>query len=121
MNKRFILSATMAARSEINLIIHDFTKQLNDRLDTLFKEPDDKWIDRVMAFTFENDKMTNAQKDDSLNDALLIAAQQAKLLMHLQGIKIKNQLEEMTDSNHKNCLGKIISQALETPDQLQSK
>ncbi len=118
MNKRFILSATMAAKSEINLIIHDFTKQLNDRLEALFKEPDDKWIDRVMAFSFETEK-TKDQKDDSLNDALVLAAQQAKLLMYLQGIKIKNQLEEMTDKNHKNCLGKIISQALEPPDQLQ--
>ncbi|MDA3791929.1 MAG: hypothetical protein PF503_25960 [Desulfobacula sp.] len=120
MNKNFILSATMAAKSEMNLIIQDFTKQLNDRLNALFKEPDAKWIDRIMVFTFENEKTTNPQIDGSLKDTLLIAAQQAKLMMYLQGIEIKKQLEALSENNHKKCLGRTISQAVDTPDYLNS-
>lgn len=110
MTKNLILSPTMAAKSEINLIIQDFTKQLNDRLDTLFEEPDNKWIDRIMVFTFENENSINSQMDD-----LLIAVKQAKLLMHLQGIEIKKQLEEISENNHKKCLGRTIYQAVDTP------
>ena len=52
MERNDFLAAFMAAESEINLILEDLTRQLHEKMDQLFQEPDERWVERILAFSF---------------------------------------------------------------------
>ena len=88
---------------------------MTERLESLFKEPDEEWVDWIIALTFKNQRISKELNNDTLKEALFVSARQAKLLIYLHGLETKQQLEEMTEKNHKKCLGELISKVLIPP------
>lgn len=112
MDTNFIYSSTLTAENEISKMIDCFSKQLKEKMENLFHESDEKWVDQVIRFAFRDDNLTNESVDDSLTKALSIAARQAKLLTYLKGLEIQNQLEKIK-INQDKCLGRLAIQNLD--------
>lgn len=112
MERNDFLSAFMAAESEINLILEELTEQLHKRMDELFQEPDERWVERISAFSFN--KMPT-QEVQSIEARDLVIAKQAKKLMYLHGLHAKVQLERIGDSKNRRCPGQMISQIKNSP------
>jgi len=112
MNRNDFLSAFMAAESEINLILEDLTKQLHQRMDELFQEPDERWVERILAFSFNKIPPQEVQPIEAKH---LIIAKQAKKLMYLHGLNAKIQLEQIGDSKKRRCPGQMIYQIKNSP------
>lgn len=112
MDRNDFLSAFMAAESEINLIIEDLTKQLQKKMDELFQEPDERWVERILTFSFNK---IPTQEVQSIEEKHLIVAKQAKKLMYLHGLNAKVQLEQIGDSKNRKCPGRMIKQIKNSP------
>ncbi|WP_020589617.1 hypothetical protein [Desulfobacter curvatus] len=112
MDRNDFLAAFMAAESEINLILEDLTKQLHKKMDELFQEPDERWVERILAFSFNK---IPTQEVQSIEDRHLTIAKQAKKLMYLHGLHAKVQLEQIGDSKKRRCPGQMIYQVKNSP------
>jgi len=115
MDKDFLLSAFMAAEGEINLIVNDLTKQLHDKINELFQEPDERWVERILAFTFKHEIQRNNEPEKPIINDYLVAARQAKTLMYLQGLNAKKKLKQITDIKGRRCLGHAIAEIMNSP------
>ncbi len=114
MGKDFLIPAFMAAESEINLIINDLIEQLHDKIDKLFQEPDERWVERIFAFSFEDE--IKMEKGKGIEAKHLIAARKAKILMFLQGLNAKAKLKKIGEIQHGRCLGHVIAQVMNSPE-----
>jgi uncharacterized UBP type Zn finger protein len=112
MDRNDFLSAFLAAESEINLILEDLTKQLHKKMDELFQEPDERWVERILAFSFNKIPTQDAQ---SIDERDLTIAKQAKKLMYLHGLNAKVQLEQIGDSKNRRCPGQMIYHIKNSP------
>ncbi len=112
MERNDFLAAFMAAESEINLILEDLTRQLHEKMDQLFQEPDERWVERILAFSFNTPL---AQETQSVEDRHLTIAKQAKKLMYLHGLNAKVQIEKIGDSKNRRCPGQMIYQVKNSP------
>ena len=112
MDRNDFLSAFMAAESEINLIIEDLTKQLHKKMDELFQESDERWVERILTFSFNK---IPTQEVQSIEERHLIIAKQAKKLMYLHGLNAKVQLEQIGDSKNRRCPGQMIYKIKNSP------
>lgn len=113
MKRNDFLSAFMAAESEINLIIEDLSKQLHEKMDELFQEADERWLERVLAFSFND---MQAKKVQSIEERHLAVAQKAKTLMYLHGLNAKVQLQQIGDSKNRKCPGMMINRVMRSPE-----
>ena len=43
---------------------------MTERLESLFKEPDEEWVDRIIALTFKNKRMDKELNNDTLKKSL---------------------------------------------------
>jgi hypothetical protein len=105
MDRNDFLSAFMAAESEINLILEDLSKQLHEKMDELFQESDERWVERILAFSFNKIPALDAQ---SIDERAITIARQAKKLMYLHGLNAKVQLAQIGDSKNRRCPGQMI-------------
>lgn len=112
MDRNDFLSAFMAAESEINLILEDLTKQLHEKMDELFQESDERWVERILAFSFNK---IPAQDTQSIDERDITIARQAKKLMYLHGLNAKVQLEQIGDSKNRRCPGQMIYHIKNSP------
>lgn len=112
MDRNDFLAAFMAAESEINLILEDLTKQLHKKMDELFQEPDERWVERILAFSFNK---IPTQEVQTIEGRHLTIAKQAKKLMYLHGLNAKIQLEQIGDSKNRRCPGQMIHQVKNSP------
>lgn len=112
MDRNDFLSAFMAAESEINLIIEELTKQLHKKMDELFQEPDERWVERILAFSFNK---IPTQERQSIEERHLVIAKQAKKLMYLHGLNAKVQLEQIGASKNRRCPGQMIYHVKNSP------
>lgn len=113
MERNDFLSAFMAAESEINLIVEDLTKQLHEKMDELFQEPDERWVERILAFSFNE---IQTQKGQSIEEKHLIIAKEAKKLMYLHGLNAKVKLEQIGDSKKRRCPRQMINRVKKSPE-----
>nr|WP_321402359.1 hypothetical protein [uncultured Desulfobacter sp.] len=112
MDRNDFLSAFMAAESEINLILEDLTKQLHEKMDELFQESDERWVERILAFSFNK---IPTQDTLSIDDRDITIARQAKKLMYLHGLNAKVQLEQIGNSKNRRCPGQMIYHIKQSP------
>lgn len=112
MDRNDFLSAFMAAESEINLILEDLTKQLHEKMDALFQESDERWVERILAFSFN--KIPD-QDTQTIDERDITIARQAKKLMYLHGLNAKVQLEQIGDSKKRRCPGQMIYHIKNSP------
>ena len=112
MDRNDFLSAFMAAESEINLILEDLTKQLHEKMDELFQESDERWVERILAFSFNK---IPAQEMQAIDERDITIARQAKKLMYLHGLNAKVQLEQIGDSKNRRCPGQMIYHIKNSP------
>lgn len=112
MDRNDFLSAFMAAESEINLIIEELTKQLQKKMDELFQESDERWVERILTFSFNR---IPTQEVQSIEEKHVIIAKQAKKLMYLHGLHAKIQLEQIGDSKNRICPGRMVNQIKKSP------
>nr|WP_319494960.1 hypothetical protein [uncultured Desulfobacter sp.] len=112
MDRNDFLSAFMAAESEINLILEDLTKQLHEKMDELFQESDERWVERILAFSFNK---IPTQDMLSIDDRDITIARQAKKLMYLHGLNAKVQLEQIGNSKNRRCPGQMIYHIKQSP------
>lgn len=113
MDRNSFLSAFMAAESEINLIIEDLTKQLHEKMDELFQEPDERWVERILAFSFNE---IQTREGESIEEKHLIIAREAKKLMYLHGLNAKVKLAQIGDSKNRRCPRQMINQVKNSPE-----
>ena len=116
MDKDFLLSAFMAAEGEINLIVEELTTELDDKINGLFQEPDERWVERIFAFTFKDEIQLNNEPENSIKKDHFAAARKAKTLMYLQGLHIKTKMKQMMEIKSGRCLGHLISGVMDSSD-----
>jgi hypothetical protein len=116
MDKEFLLSAFMAAEGEINLIVNDLTTELDDKINELFQEPDERWVERIFTFTFRDEIQLNNESKNRITKDHFIAARKAKTLMYLQGLNIKTKMKQMVETKSKRCLGHLIAEVMNSSD-----
>lgn len=118
MDKDFLLSAFLAAEGEINLIVNDLTAELDDKINKLFQEPDERWVERIFTFTFKGEIQLNNESKNRITKDHFIAARKAKTLMYLQGLNIKTKMKmkQMVETKSKRCLGHLIAEVMNSSD-----
>lgn len=114
MEKDFLLPAFMAAESEINLIINDLIAQLHDKINELFQEPDERWVERIFAFSFDDE--IKIEEGNDFDKKHLVAARKAKTFMYLQGLNAKSKLKKIGETQNGRCLGHVIAQIMNSPE-----
>lgn len=114
MENEAIVSAYMAAEGEINLILDDLTRQLRNRIDELFQEPDERWVERIQTFTFKNENTLNSVSENLTAKDCLVAARKAKVLMYLQGLNAAAKLKQISEIKEPRCLGDLIARAIDS-------
>ncbi|MFO7990207.1 MAG: hypothetical protein R6U16_12050 [Desulfotignum sp.] len=116
MDKDFLLSAFMAAEGEINLIVNELTTELDDKINESFQEPDERWVERILAFTFKEEIQLNYEPKNRITKDHFIAARKAKTLMYLQGLNIKTKMKQMVEIKSRRCLGHLVAETMNSSD-----
>ena len=116
MERDFLVSAFMAAESEINLILDELSKEFHNKIVEAFQEPEEWWIERILAFTFKDEISPNISEDHNITKNHLIAAQKAKTLMLLQGLNAKAKLKQIAEIKNRKCLSQMMAEIMNSPE-----
>lgn len=115
MEKDFLVPALMVAKSEINLILDELIEQFYDKITELFEQSDERWIERIQAFTFQEEIQSLPAKT-AITKENLATVQEAKLFMILQGLNAKSKLKQIAETQDHNCLGQLIGKVMDNPE-----
>ncbi len=95
MREKLILIAEKVVKKEIEEMAEQVNRLLVNRLESVWDEPEQSWIDKITKGSKIKDGLKTGADDEELNKTLSIVANHAKSLMYIELKDLKEKLKNL--------------------------